>query len=72
MFGDDKNNIRQEIADRILEIQQQMEPAAQVTNNVPNNSEGVQGSRKIVKKDGRVFLYHKVDGEWYKTEMEKE
>ena len=71
MFGDDKTNIRQEIADRILEVQQQMEPAAQVTNNVPNNSEGAQGSRKIVKKDGKVFLYHKVDGEWYKTEMEK-
>ena len=72
MFGDDKKSIREEISDRILEIQQQMEPAMKVTNAVPGNGEGVQGSRKIVKKDGKVYLYHKVDGEWYKTEMEKE
>lgn len=72
MFGEDKKSIREEIVDRILEIQQQMEPAMKVVSSVPSNSEGAQGSRKIVKKDGKVYLYHKVDGEWYKTEMEKE
>ena len=49
-----------------------MEPVAQVVSVKPNNNEGAQGSRKIVKDNGKVFLYHKVDGQWYKTEMEKE
>ena len=68
---DETTDIRQELHDKIQELQQQMEPAAEVTLNSPQNGEGAQGSRKIVKENGKVYLYHKVDGEWYRTEMEK-
>jgi len=69
---EEQTNIREELQNKIDEVQQQMEPVAQVVNVKPNNNEGAQGSRKIVKNNGKVFLYHKVDGQWYKTEMEKE
>ena len=68
---DEKSNIREELEDKIQEIQQQMEPAAEVVKVKPRQGEGVQGSRKIVKENGKVYIYHKVDGEWYKSEMEK-
>ena len=68
---DEKSNIREELEDKIQEIQHQMEPAAEVVKVKPRPGEGVQGSRKIVKENGKVYIYHKVDGEWYKSEMEK-
>ena len=68
---EERTNIREELEDRIQELQQQMEPAAQVTDIKPSNNDGVQGSRKIVKENDKIYLYHKVDGEWYKVEMEK-
>ena len=68
---DEMTDIRKELDDIKNEVQQQMEPAVQVTNEKPSNGMGVQGSRKIVKENGKVYLYHKVDGEWYKAEMEK-
>lgn len=53
---DEKSNIREELEDKIQEIQQQMEPAAEVVKVKPRPGEGVQGSRKIVKKMAK-FIY---------------
>jgi len=71
MWDIDKTNIREDLEDRIEEIQQQMETPAKVVEVIPNADEGSQGSKKIVKTGTQVFLYHKVDNEWYKIEMEK-
>lgn len=68
---DEVSDIRKELDDIKNEVQQQMEPAVQVTTEKPSNGMGAQGSRKIVKEATQVFLYHKVDGQWYKVEMEK-
>jgi hypothetical protein len=68
---DEMTDIRKELDDRIQEVQQQMEPVVEISTARPSDNEGAQGSRKIVKENNKVYLYHKVDGEWYKTEMEK-
>jgi hypothetical protein len=71
MWDIDDSDIRKDLSDAINEVKQQMETPVKVVNKKPINSEGTQGSKKIVKEDGKVYLYHKVDNEWYKTEMEK-
>ena len=48
-----------------------MDTPAKVVSVIPTNDQGSQGSKKIVKEGQQVFLYHKVDNEWYKIEMEK-
>ena len=71
MWDINKTNIRTELEDKIEEIQQQMDTPAKVVSVIPTNDQGSQGSKKIVKEGQQVFLYHKVDNEWYKIEMEK-
>lgn len=69
MFQD--NDIRAELEDRINELKQQMDSPIKVEDIKPTANQGSQGSKKIVKEGQQVFLYHKVDNEWYKVEMEK-
>ena len=42
---EEQTNIREELQNKIDEVQQQMEPVAQVVSVKPNNNEGAQGSR---------------------------
>lgn len=71
MWDMDDSDIRKDLDDRINELKQQMDTPAKVVSVIPTNDQGSQGSKKIVKEGQQVFLYHKVDNEWYKVEMEK-
>lgn len=41
------------------------------TNKLPSKTEGSDGSTKIVRDRGSVYLYHKMAGQWYKVKLEK-
>jgi len=59
------------VFDMIEEVKQQMETPAKVFTEKPQTGEGKSGSKRIVKEGNQVYLYYKVDNEWYKTELEK-
>jgi hypothetical protein len=42
-----------------------------ILNRIPSKTDGRDGSTYLVRDKGEVFIYHKKDGEWYKTQMEK-
>lgn len=42
-----------------------------VLNRLPSKTEGTDGSTYIVRDKGSVYLYHKVAGQWHRTQLEK-
>lgn len=61
-----KDNIRD-----IEETKQQYETPIKVDRNIPTNSQGVDGDRKVVKEGNDNYLYIKVDGRWMKTQLQE-
>lgn len=55
----------------IEETKQQYETPIKVDRNIPTNSEGVDGDRKVVKEGNDNYLYIKVDGRWMKTQLQE-
>lgn len=39
--------------------------------NKPRNVDGVTGDRKLVREGDETYLYYKIEGEWFKTQLEK-
>ena len=48
-----------------------MKHQSKVDRNIPTNSEGVDGDRKVVKEGNDNYLYVKVDGRWMKTQLQE-
>ena len=40
-------------------------------NRLPSKGDGRDGNTYVVRDSGSVYLYHKFNGEWYRTKMEK-
>ncbi len=55
----------------IEETKQQYETPINVDRNIPTNSQGVDGDRKVVKEGSDNYLYIKIDGRWMKTQLEE-
>lgn len=58
-------------ANDIEEIKEQYETPIEVNRVRPNNSQGENGDRKVVKEGNDNFLYIKVDGRWMKTQLQE-
>jgi len=39
--------------------------------NKPRNIDGVTGDKKLVREGDETYLYYKVEGSWFKTQLEK-
>lgn len=39
--------------------------------NKPRNIQGVTGDRKLVREGEETYLYYKIEGSWFKTQLEK-
>tara|TARA_Y100001972_G_C7377110_1_gene197921 strand:- start:164 stop:397 length:234 start_codon:yes stop_codon:yes gene_type:complete len=55
----------------VEEIKQQYETPILSDKVRPNNRDGVNGDRKIIKEGNNNFLYVKVEGRWMKTQLEE-
>jgi hypothetical protein len=42
-----------------------------ILNRLPSKNDGRDGNTYIVRDRGQVYIYHKREGEWYRTQMEK-
>tara|TARA_S200002703_G_scaffold84908_1_gene73284 strand:+ start:5571 stop:5792 length:222 start_codon:yes stop_codon:yes gene_type:complete len=66
-----RQNLLKILKQKIDETKQQYETPIVVSTAKPNNSEGVDGDRRVVKEPTGNFLYIKVGNRWMKTILEE-
>ena len=52
------------------DLEQKANTQVQVTSK-PANRDGVTGDRRLVREGDTVYIYYKLEQEWFKTELEK-
>ena len=69
------------IMNKLRQIEEHHDVPLKVQRNVPSNSEGKDGDKKIVTivgenlttgvSEDKYYLYHKINKEWFKVELER-
>tara|TARA_R100000353_G_scaffold138853_2_gene98792 strand:- start:2067 stop:2345 length:279 start_codon:yes stop_codon:yes gene_type:complete len=52
------------------DLEQKANTQVQITSK-PANRDGVTGDRRLVREGDTVYIYYKLEQEWFKTELEK-
>jgi hypothetical protein len=52
------------------DLEQKVNTQIKITTK-PANRDGVTGDRRLVREGDTVYIYYKLESEWFKTELEK-